>query len=369
MGVVLSRPGVYLPPTVLTNKDLVELVDEKTNKRVLDTTEADIERLTGIRERRISLDKDVVSMGIEAAKDLEDILGRKVDPEQVIFATNDHRRGEFPLNNDGEFPNYAGGVSTALGRTKGVTLMDLLAGCTGLVYAIDLAHSVIKSGKKDRVVVAGAERLSGFTDYSDRNTCPLFGDAAGVHLLERRDDCEGIVSTFSSGIPDTQGYLKSERKLGKKLRQREDGRFIAYDAVDEYVVMNGRRVFMFATRAIVEAAEEVLRVSPYNFSDVRVIVPHGANIRIIDPPKEDGKERFSPKEEFIKRGFKGVLYTNMCVTGNTSTASTAVSTARAIEEGIIKDGDLVMTVSFGAGLTCGAILYRAHIEEKVRTAT
>lgn len=339
MGIVLRGPGVYVPSQILSNADLVELVDEK-GSRVIDTNNEWIVSMTGIRERRISLDEDVRTLGIKGAEDLKQRLGGSLGGvDEVRFATNRHR--------DGEFPNYASSVTSALGIEEAV-MHDGLAGCTGLVYSIRDAYNAIFVGDISSSLVGGVERLTDFTDFSDRSTCCLFGDGAGWYKLERVKGEEGIVANVLGGSPDREGHLTITKRPGKKLRFK-NGKFIAFDEVDDYIVMNGREVFRFAKRNMTRAIEDVLKRSgKYSLSDVDAIIPHGANIRIIE----------YAEQELRKQGFRGVIYTNLDRFGNTSTASIPLAHREAKDRGIVKPGDLVVAVSFGAGLTYGATLFR-----------
>lgn len=347
MGIVLRGPGIYVPPTVLTNKDLVELVDEQ-GQRVIDTDEDWIVSMTGMNERRIAIDEDVKKLGIKAALDLQRILGHSLRPDEIIFATNRHR--------DKEFPCYAAAVAETLGCNPAI--YDLGAGCTGLVYAIRNAFNDIKSGEIHSALVIGAERLSDFSNYRDRKTCVLFGDGASAFYLEQNSESEGIIANFVSGRPDREGYLTlMPPEMGMKLSRKGD-KFIATNASDQFLHMNGNRVYRFAQVAMSEAVHEVLKRSlnpltrePYTLRDIDVIVPHGANIRIIQESEEELRNG--------EKGFRGVVFTNLKSYGNTSTASVGIAARDARDTGIIKPGSLVCHVAFGAGLTYGANLYRA----------
>jgi len=347
MGIILRGPGIYAPPDIITNKDLVELVDEEGN-RALDTSDEWIVQRSGIHERRISLDKDVKGLGILAALNLQDLLGENLNPDEIIFATNRHRGGEFPC--------YAAAIADTLCVQEAI-IHDKLAGCTGLVYAIRDAYNAIQSGEINSAIVGGVERLTDFTDYSDRSTCFLFGDGAGWYKLERQDNTEGIIANVLGGIPDMggkdwpQGYLAIRKAAGKKLKKTPDG-FVAIDAIDDYLIMNGTEVFKFATKVMRQAVHDALHRSDYELSDVDVIIPHGANIRIIN----------SAQHKLKQKGFKGEVFTNLDKYGNTSTASIPLAAAEAIEKGIIKDRSLVINVAFGAGFTYGANLYRATVD-------
>ena len=349
MSIVLFKPEVYFPDTVINNSDLEKLVD---------TSDEWILQRTGIKERRISLDLDVKDMGVKAAEkllDREELFGSEIDG--VCFATNWHDQNK-------EFPCHAGYVADKIGSEE-TTSFDLGAGCTGLVYALNLVYGhMLTNPDLKRFLVVGGERLTDMTDYSDRNTCVLFGDAVGAYLLERFEREEGMINNFLCGEPDVgdsewkNGYLSLERKMGSKLMLLDGKQGDLFDAnrkfgvrrvEQNYLVMNGKPVFKFATRVMRHAVHEVLKGTGYSLEDVDVIIPHGANKRIIDVA-DNGLR---------KKGFKGTIYTNLEKFGNTSTGSVPLAANEAHEKGLIKGGSLVVNVAFGAGFTYGANLYRA----------
>jgi len=337
----MSKPEVYIPETVITNQDLENLVD---------TSDEWIVERTGIRERRISLDKGVKEMGAIAARKVLDaniVVGEEID--EVTFAINWHDSNQ-------EFPCHAGHVAKE-NNIESAAIFDVGAGCTGLVYALTLAHNrMVADHRLNKILVVGGERLTDMTDYSDRNTCVLFGDAVGAYLLERSESEEGIINNFLGGEPDVgdkdwpSGFLSLKRKAGLKLRASEgDYKFFPEEADQNYLIMNGKPVFKFASRVMRHAVHEVLEGTKYSLEDVDVIVPHGANMRIID----------SADKGLRNKGFKGRIYTNLERFGNTSTGSIPLAANEAYENGLIKRGSLVVNVAFGAGFTYGANLYRA----------
>ncbi|MBC8501230.1 MAG: beta-ketoacyl-ACP synthase 3 [Nanoarchaeota archaeon] len=341
MGIVIYGPGVHIPPDVITNANI---------KKLVETSDEWIRKRTGMKERRISLDKDVREMGALAAKGLLDKIDcNPGDIDEVIFAMNMHHENIT-------FPAHAGYVAAAIGANKDAIIHDKFAGCTGLVYAIREAYNNILSGDVDRVLVIGAERLTDMTDYSDRSTCILFGDGAGAYLVKRSEQ-EGIIKNVLGGEPDTggenwsDGYLTLQYKEGVKIVSKENGAFQTERKKQNYLVMHGRKVFAFATKVMKRAVCDVIKDTPYSLDDIDVLLPHGANMRII---------KFA-KKTLEKEGFKGIVFTNLEWYGNTSTASTPIAAAEAIEKGIIKEGSLVVNVAFGAGFTYGANLYRARV--------
>ncbi len=340
MGIILSRPAVHIPETIITNEFLETIVD---------TSDEWIRERTGMGERRISLDLGISEMGAISAKKLLDkelIFDREID--EIIFATNLHDGSK-------EFPCHAGHVAKEL-EIENAALSDVGAGCSGLVYAIRQAHNnLVADPSLKKILVIGGERLTDMTDYSDRNTCVLFGDGAGAYLLERLEGQEGIINNVVGGKPDEGsedfpfGKLSLEKKLGKKLVSDGQGGLKTIEAEQNYLVMDGRSVFEYAAPIMEHAVRKVLEGTQYILEDLNGIIPHGANMRIIDRP-----------EKRLRRDeFDGVIYTNLQKYGNTSTASIPIAANEAYEKEIIKRGDLVAYVAFGAGFTWGANLFRS----------
>jgi 3-oxoacyl-[acyl-carrier-protein] synthase III len=337
MGIILSKPEIYVPETIITNHDLEKLVD---------TSDEWIVERTGIKERRISFDLGVREMGAIASERVlaaNDVYGYEIS--EVIFATNWH-------DGNKEFPCHAGFVAEK-NHIASAAISDVGGGCTGLVYALRQAYNnMLAEPKLNKVLVVGGERLTDMTDYSDRDTCVLFGDAVGAYILERSESEEGIINNFVGGEPDVgdanwpSGFLSLEEKIGIKLR---DSKFSTEEVDQNYLIMNGQPVFKFASRVMRHAVHEVLEGTDYSLEDVDVIIPHGANMRIID----------SADKGLRKKGFKGRIYTNLERFGNTSTASIPLAANEAYKKEVIKRGSLVVNVAFGAGFTFGANLYRA----------
>lgn len=349
----LSEPGIYVPSddpiNVITNKDL---------ERMVETSDEWITNMTGMKERRISHNKGVKEMGVEAAKNL--LKKTNTNPEEIdeiIFATNRH-------NLEQEFPCHAGYVAKEIGAKDGIPLSDIGAGCTGLIYAIRQAYNNLLAEDKKIIHALGVERLTDMTDYSDRNTCILFGDGgcdSELRKKERKNKEEGIIKIVLGGEPDRgdaewpNGFLALQYKKGKKLRplnkfdpNYSEKKFELYEKEQNYLIMNGKKVFKYATRVMIDAVHEVLKGTNYSINDIDVIIPHGANYRITN----------ASEEGLRKKGFNGDLFTNLNKYGNTSTASIGLAHAEAIEKGIIKPGSLYLLVGFGAGFTWGAALVR-----------
>ncbi|MBU0958934.1 MAG: 3-oxoacyl-ACP synthase [Nanoarchaeota archaeon] len=355
----LSAPGVYIPSrgendiNVITNADL---------ERIVNTSDEWITTRTGIKERRISHDLGVHKIAVLAAKDvLEKIHLDPTEIDEINFATNRHYKEQ-------EFRNLAAYVAINIGaRTENIALEDSAAGCTGLIYAIRKAYNTLKVEEdKKNILVIGAENLPDMTDYSDRNTCILFGAGACAYLLKRVEGKkEGIIKCTVGGKPDKgdkdwpDGFLGLKYKNGLKIRPSKDPnkKFETYPKKQNYLIMKGKEIMKFAPRAMMLAVHKVLEGTPYSIENVNVIIPHGANARITNNAEKDAR----------KKGFSGTVFTNLDKYGNTSTASVGIAEAEAREKRvtetserkIIEPGDLVIDVAFGAGLTWGAILKRA----------
>ena len=348
--ITLSRPGIYVPPSenprnVITNDDLERIVMASGEE----TSDEWIFSRTGIKERRISNNLGVKEMAIEAVRDLlnkTDLNSEEID--EIIFATNRH-------DNEQEFRNHAGYVAERMGVRKRIPFYDIGAGCTGLIYAIRQACNNLMQEDKRKIIVIGSERLTDMTDYSDRTTCILFGDGAGAFSLEKHDgEGEGIIKNVVAGEPDVNNFLTLEKKKGKKLKLAGPDvpeKFEIYEAIQNYLVMTGNKVFEFATDVMKSAVHDVLEGTGYSIGDIKVIIPHGANQRII----EAAEKRLKAK------GFMGELFTNLEKYGNTSTASIPLAISEANEKGIIKNEDLYILVGFGAGFTYGASLVRHSV--------
>ncbi|MGV8169684.1 MAG: 3-oxoacyl-[acyl-carrier-protein] synthase III C-terminal domain-containing protein [Candidatus Nanoarchaeia archaeon] len=340
MGVIISQPGIYLSPDTLFNFDLEKMVE---------TSDEWIYTRTGISERKISLDKGVIGMGIEAAKDLEKKLGLKFMNERinaVYVALNKHDDGK-------SIPAHASEIAKALGINN-AWYSDTIAGCPGLVGAIISARNDIISGEADKILVLGGDRLSGMTDYSDRNTCILFGDAMVAYYV-KRSKYDGILGVFRGGEVDAgdvnspewnNGFLTQKKKEGKSISKDESGNFILRPEIKQYMVMEGKQIFKFAVDVLPRAIEKALKNANLKFEDLDYVIPHNANKRII--------EYIEPKLKEL--GFRGRALEIIKVTGNTSGASTGLSESYFIEQGVLKDGQIVAVASMGAGKNYAAIV-------------
>lgn len=299
--------GRCLPDKILTNFEL---------EQRLDTSDEWIRTMTGIEQRRIAEDEQNTShMAREAAR--QAIADAGIDPAEIgliLVAT---------VTPDQPFPSISCMIQQEIGAVNAAA-MDISAACTGFMYGMATAKQFIESDVYKYVLVIGVEKLSKITDWEDRNTAVLFGDGAGAAILGKVSEGRGILS-FELGA-DGSG--------GKHLYQ------------EEFLVMNGREVFKFAVRQMGESAENVIKKAGLVKEEVDFLIPHQANIRIM----EASRQRLElPVEKMSKTIHKY---------GNTSAASIPISLVEDVEEGRIKDGDVVVMVGFGGGLTWGAIAMR-----------
>lgn len=299
--------GRYLPEKVVTNADL---------EKIVETSDEWIRTRTGIEERRIADDNmDTSDMAYESAKNALDHAGIAAeDLDMILVAT---------VTPDYPFPSVACMLQERLGASKAAA-MDVSAACAGFMYGIITGKQFIETGTYKHVLVVGVEKLSKITDWNDRNTAVLFGDGAGAVVLGPVSDGRGILS-FELGADGTGA---------KHLYQ------------DEYIIMNGREVFKFAVRQMGESCINVLDKAGLSKEDVDFLIPHQANIRIM----EASRQRLElPVEKMSKTIHKY---------GNTSASSIPIALVEELEAGKIKDDDLLVMVGFGGGLTWGAIAMR-----------
>lgn len=304
MNAGLIGIGKYVPPAILTNADL---------EKRMDTSDEWIRTMTGIEERHIADESiDTSDMAYNAAVDALNNAGIKPEQIGLILVST--------VTPDKPFPSVATMIQERLGA-KNAAAMDVSAACAGFMYGVVTAKHFVEAGTYDYVLVVGVEKLSKVTDWEDRNTAVLFGDGAGAAVISKVSEGRGILS-FELGA-DGAG--------GKHLYQ------------DRYIHMNGREVFKFAVRQMGESAESVIEMAGLTKEDVDFLIPHQANIRIM----ESSRERLGlPIEKMSKTIHKY---------GNTSAASIPISLFDDLAEGRIKDDDIIVLVGFGGGLTWGAL--------------
>ncbi|MED0823263.1 beta-ketoacyl-ACP synthase III [Bacillus pacificus] len=307
MNVGILGVGRYVPEKVVTNHDL---------EKIMDTSDEWIRTRTGIAERRIADDTiDTSYMAVEASKKaLEDAGISGEDIDLILVAT---------VTPDRAFPAVACVIQEAIGA-KHAAAMDLSAACAGFMYGMITAQQFIQTGTYKNILVVGSDKLSKIVDWNDRNTAVLFGDGAGAIVMGAVSEGKGVLS-FELGA-DGSG--------GKHLYQ------------DEYVMMNGREVFKFAVRQLGDSCLRVLDKAGLTKEDVDFLVPHQANIRIM----ESARERLNLPQEKMSMTIEKF--------GNTSASSIPIAMVEELQNGRIQDGDLIILVGFGGGLTWGAVALR-----------
>jgi 3-oxoacyl-[acyl-carrier-protein] synthase-3 len=307
--------GVHVPERVLTNDDLAEIVD---------TSDEWIRERTGIRERRFAADDEALTdIALPAARAaLADAGVAAEDVDLLICAT---------VTPDMMFPTASALLADTLGMPRAAAY-DLLAGCTGFVYAITQAYAMLAAGLARRALVVGGDVLSKILDWEDRSTLVLFGDGAGAVVMEAVE--RGGFIGFELGADGGGG--ESLWYPGSGSRH--------FDDPDAFVKMNGREVFRFATRIMVYSAQQILLQCDKTIDDVDVYIPHQANKRIIDYAAD---KLGVPSEKTV---------VNVDRYGNTSSGSIPLALADARAEGRLQDGALILMTGMGAGLTWGSAL-------------
>lgn len=323
-AVKIAGTGSFLPERVLTNLDMEKLVE---------TSDAWIQERTGIARRHIAAGEerntDMAKKAAEAALSSAGLSAQDIDT--IIFAT---------VTPDQIMPSAACTLQAKLG-CRPIMAFDLSAACSGFVYALSVADSMIATGQCTNVLVVGAEKLSGIVDFTDRETCILFGDGAGAVVLTPaaagdRNAFHAFHSRSNGNLGDLL-YLDSGRP--------QDGLARVESGAIPYVHMKGREIFKSAVRAMADCAQTVLQAHGKSAEDVDWFIPHQANIRIIQAV---GDLLGMPSEKTI---------VNIQDTGNTSSATIPIAFDQAVRDGRIRRGQTVLFGAFGAGLTSGAALF------------
>ncbi len=320
MAVIIRSTGVHIPERRLRNEELAALVD---------TTDEWIVSHTGIKARHLAADGSQTSdLAAEAARQALERAGigaKELDLLVVATATPDYFG----------FPSTACIVQDKIGA-YGSAAFDVVAGCTGFIYALDAASAMLEARKARHALVIGAETLSRIVDWQDRATCVLFGDGAGAAVLSRIEEPgRGIIASVlgAEGSGHKDLYLIQEERIASMER--------AAPLVPK-IAMNGQNVYNFAVKTITVLVQRLLHSAAYRLEDFRWIVPHQANKRIVQAA---AKRLGAPEDKF---------YLNMEEYANTSAASIPIALDEMDRKGLLKKGDLVMVVGFGAGLTYGA---------------
>jgi len=315
--------GSYAPEKILTNSDL---------EKIVDTSDEWIRTRSGIKERHIAADNQATSdLALIATQRALKSAGIKAkDISAIIVGT---------ATPDMPFPSTACLVQKQIGAPP-VIAFDISAGCTGFLYGLAVAESFIKNDY-DNIVVIGADILSRFTDYTDRTTCVLFGDGAGALIIKRGDGTRGILAS----------HFASDGSSWQLLHQPAGGSRMpaSHDSVEKrlhVIKMQGNEVFKLAVRAMSDAAVKTLKAANVSSSQIKLLIPHQANIRIIEA---SAKRLHLPMDKVL---------VNLDRYGNTSTASIPLALDEAVKTGRIDKGDLVLMIAFGAGFTWGGVLFR-----------
>ncbi len=317
--------GTYVPEDILTNKDL---------EKIVDTNDEWITERTGIKERRISK-KDVPTSELAAlaAENALKNAGLSIDDiDAIIVGTS---------SPDMFYPSVGCLVQTKLKANKKIPAFDLQAGCSGFSYSLVVATQFIRTGMYKKILVIGADEISKMLNWKDRNTCILFGDGAGALVIGEVDAPYGILGAFM-GADGVGGELLKFPAGGTRMPATEE----TVKQCLHSVHMEGNEVFKFAVRVMGDAATKALEDAELQASDIDWLIPHQANMRII---QSAAKRLKMPMEKVV---------INLDRYGNTSSASIPLAFEEAVRDGRIKSGDIVLMVGFGAGLTWASIALR-----------
>jgi len=320
-GVHLAGWGAYAPSLVLTNADLEKMVD---------TSDEWIFSRTGIRERRIA-GPDETTASMAAVAGLRAIAVAGLQPDDIDLILVGTLTPDYPM------PSTAALVKDAIGN-KRAAAMDLAAACSGFVFGYATGQAYIASGMAEHVLVIGAETLSRATDFTDRGTCLLFGDGAGAVVLSASDEPGGTLGIEMTTEPSGAYFIWLP--AGGSARPATYG---TMKAREHYMKMKGSETFKMAVRTLGSTSLKALEKAGLDRADVDLVIPHQANIRIIEAL---GKLLDFPMEK---------VFVNVDRYGNTSAASVPLALSEAVGSGKVKKGDRLLLVAFGAGLTSGAI--------------
>lgn len=323
-GIIIKGIGAYTPSKIVTNDDLSKIVE---------TSDEWIRSRTGIKERRISQGEDTSYMGIKASEKAIELANiQREDIDLIVFST---------CTPDMFIPSSACIVQKEMGL-KNAVAFDLNAACSGFVYGIDVARSLMKTNNYKNALVIGSENLSKVINWEDRKTCVLFADGAAAVVLSKSES-EGIIDFICKSYGDNGEFLS----IG--------GRDIKNPFMDEsiskyqYLDMDGSEIFKFATSSVTSSIKDILQKNNMTIDDIDYIVPHQANVRII---------------EYVAKKLKTSMdkfYMNIDTYGNTSSASIPLALNEMYNKGILQKGQNLLLVGFGGGLTYGSCLIKWSI--------
>lgn len=318
-NVKIAGTGSYVPKNVVTNYELSKIVD---------TNDEWISSRTGIKERRISTEENTSILASKAA--LAAIKNTNINPLEIdiiIVATT---------SPDNFTPSTACLVQGAIGADN-ATCFDISAACSGFIYGLNVASQFIKTGQSKIALVIGADVLSKIVDWKDRSTCILFGDGAGAAILMDSEE-NGVKKIYTGSIGKDGEYLKCSAIPVNNFLTNKVKKY------NNFINMDGKAIFKFSTEIIPKAVKSILEDTDYNIDDIKYIVPHQANARILE---------FAAKKLNVK---KDKFYVNIDKYGNTSAASIAIALDEISKSHLIKKGEKLILVGFGGGLTFGSIL-------------
>jgi 3-oxoacyl-[acyl-carrier-protein] synthase III len=311
--------GRYTPENIVTNNDIAEF---------LDTSDEWIRTRTGISERRISKNENVGELGLKASKEAlkkAGLDGSELD--LIIVATT------AP---DYYMPNIASRLQKDLGAKKAVGF-DITAACSGLIFALKTAKQFMQDDKYENVLIVGTEVLSKIVNWQDRNTCVLFGDGASALVLKRDENKNGVISVDIGSDGEKNEVLTCKARNINNCLNSEGNEI-------DFIDMNGKEVFKFAVNIIHKSVDKILRENNLTKEDIKYVVPHQANIRII---------QFAAKKLGIEME---KFYVNLDRYGNTSSASIGIALDEMVDKNMLQKGDKIVLVGFGGGLSWGAAL-------------
>jgi 3-oxoacyl-[acyl-carrier-protein] synthase III len=319
----ITGAGSYVPEKILTNAEL---------ERMVETSDEWITSRTGIKERRIAAADEFTSdMAAKAALRAMAAAGVSVEQIDLIIVAT--------ITPDMLFPSTACLVQQKIGAAKAIAF-DIEAACSGFAYALEIGRQFVQSGAMNTVLVIGAEKLSSIIDWTDRGTCVLFGDGAGAAILQHRPGSRGILSSC----------LRADGSKGELLCMPGGGSRMPATAESvssrlHFLRMDGKETFKSAVNAMLSSGLEALRRAGLTIQDIKLVIPHQANRRIIDAVGD--RLEVAPEQVFV----------NVDRYGNTSAASVAIALDEAASQGRLQRGDLVLLLVFGAGLTWGATVF------------
>lgn len=324
-SVVIQGTGSYAPEKVVSNDDMAKIVD---------TSDEWIRTRTGIGERRFAEHDETTSdMACKAAEQAIQAAGiERSEIDLIVVAT---------MTPDMPFPSTACLVQSKLGLPN-ITAFDTQAACSGFVYGLNIVSGMLLSGRFKKALLIGAEKMSGILDFNDRGTCVLFGDGAGAAILTVEDSPDVGILGCICGADGSNPDLLYQPGGGSAIPPSHE----SIDAQQHFLKMNGKEIFKLAVRVMGAASTDILEQHGYNSDDIQLVIPHQANMRIIESLKKRLK---IPEEKF---------HNNLERFGNTSAASIPIALDEAYRQGRIASGDLVLLVAFGAGLTWGSTLIK-----------